>query len=95
LPFQKVLTSSTVMLALSFGKPVIAPRLGCIPYVLEGTDNLLYDPTAESGLLHAMQQALQMDLEQVGRGNLQRAAQFDWDTIAQKTRNVYERCLHR
>jgi len=80
-------------LAMSFGKPVIAPRLGCIPYVLEGTDNLLYDPTAESGLLHAMQQALQMDLEQVGRGNLQRAAQFDWDTIAKATREVYKQCL--
>jgi len=35
LPFQDILTSSTVILAMSFGKPIIAPRLGCVAELLE------------------------------------------------------------
>lgn len=33
-PFRKVLNSGSVMLAMSFGSPIIAPRLGSIPEVV-------------------------------------------------------------
>jgi len=93
LPYQEVLTSGGVLLAMSFGKAVIAPRLGCIPEVLDNGGAFLYDPRREDGLLHAMRQALNADLAAMGRHNLERARQCSWDEIAQKTYAVYGRCL--
>jgi glycosyltransferase involved in cell wall biosynthesis len=93
LPFKKVLTSGSLMLALSFGRPIIAPRLGCVSDVLEGTNNLMYDPDIPGGLYRAMQAALQMNLDYIGQKNLQHVRQFDWDAIAQTTHRVYEQCL--
>lgn len=93
LPFQDVLTSSSVLLAMSFAKAVIAPRLGCIAEVLDNQGAFLYDPDHEDGLLRAMRQALNADLAAIGRHNYERAKQFDWDEIARKTYEVYQRCL--
>lgn len=93
LPYQDVLNSGGVLLAMSFGKAVIAPRLGCIPEVLDDLGALLYEPDSENGLLHALCKALDADLAAMGRHNLERARQFAWQEIAEKTYQVYRRCL--
>jgi beta-1,4-mannosyltransferase len=93
LPYRDVLNSGGVLLAMSFGKAVIAPRLGCIPEVLDDLGALLYEPDSENGLLHALRQALEADLAAMGRHNLERARQLAWQDIAEKTYQVYRRCL--
>jgi glycosyltransferase involved in cell wall biosynthesis len=35
LPYQRVLTSGAAVLAMSFGKPCIAPRTGCVTDILK------------------------------------------------------------
>jgi glycosyltransferase involved in cell wall biosynthesis len=53
-PYLEVLTSGTAMLALSFGRPVIAPRIGFLKDVVVDGCGVLYDPTAPDGLINAM-----------------------------------------
>ncbi len=82
-----------VILGMSFAKPLIAPAIGCIPDVLDAEGSFLYDPSDKEGLLKAMQLALGADLTEMGNHNLQLAKQLQWDDIAKKTFNIYEKCL--
>ena len=54
LPFEDVLTSGSAILALSFGRPVVAPRLGCLMEVIHGDSGVLYDVSDTHGLENAM-----------------------------------------
>jgi len=96
LPYRDILTSGAALLAMSFGKPIIAPRLGCLAEVIdEGAGGFLYDPDDGGGLLQAMQQAVSADLSVMGQYNFQRAQEFDWSKIAEMTLEVYRRCVKR
>lgn len=95
LPYRDILTSGAVILAMSFGKPAIAPAIGCIPDVLDNKGSFLYDPSAKDGLLRAMQLALDADLIKMGEHNFELAKQLRWDDIAKRTYEVYEECLAR
>jgi len=66
LPFARILTSSSAMLALTFGKPVIVPRIGCLPELIGNESGWLYSPDAKDGLYSAMRAALQDDIKQKG-----------------------------
>lgn len=91
LPFDDVLTSGSVVLALSFGRPVIAPRLGCIPETVGDCDDLLYDPDEPDALADALERALSADLDELGRRSADRATELDWEEIGQRTAAIYER----
>lgn len=93
LPFQNILTSSTVLLAMSFGKALIVPRLGCIPETLNEQGAFLYDPQAKDGLLEAMANSLEANFQQMGRYNYQKVKTYHWDKVAQDTIEVYKRCF--
>jgi len=54
LPFAKILTSGTAHLAMSFGKPVIVPRTGCLPEMVESGAGWLFDPGDTSSLIEVM-----------------------------------------
>lgn len=95
LPFEDVLSSSSVVLAMSFGKTVIAPPIGCVADTLEGTGNVVYDPAAENGLRGALEKALTLDLDHIGAENLRQSIENDWGTVAQKTTEVYRRARAR
>ena len=55
LPFEDVLTSGSAILALSFGRPVVAPRLGCLMEVVREDCGVLYEAGNAHGLEHGMQ----------------------------------------
>ena len=94
-PYRDVLTSGAVILAMSFGKTCIAPRMGCIQEILDDSGAFLYNPDIEEGLFQAMNSALQnsADLVRMGEYNQKSAAQWTWDSIAEKTLDVYRQCL--
>jgi beta-1,4-mannosyltransferase len=92
LPYQEIMTSGTVLLAMSFGKPVITPRLGGIPEAL-GDEWGMYAVSDKEGLLRMMKQALHIDLQTIGHRNLARAKKMDWEMIAQETCRVYQKSL--
>ena len=91
-PYQDVLTSGAVILAMSFGKAGIAARLGCICDVLDESGGLLYDARHPDGLRSALQTALEQPerLKQMGHYNRERARAWNWETVAQATKQVYD-----
>lgn len=58
-PFKAIWGSSSVVLALSYGVPVVAPDTGMLPeYVQEGDTGFLYDPEARGALAAKMKEAM-------------------------------------
>ena len=54
LPFVATTTSGSLILALWWGKPVIASAFGCLPTTVRENAGILYDPEQEDGLCQAM-----------------------------------------
>jgi glycosyltransferase involved in cell wall biosynthesis len=94
LPYKNILTSGAVILAMSFGKPVIAPSIGCIQDVLDKTGSFLYVTSDDEGLIKAMGCALDTNLKNMGEHNFELVKQLRWDDIAKRTYEVYEKCLN-
>lgn len=93
LPFKDILTSGSAILSMSFGKPIIIPISGCMSDTLDEKNNFMYSKTEEDGLFNAMLKALNennVDLENMGKHNLEIAEQLSWDNIAKKTCDIYE-----
>lgn len=92
-PFKKILTSGGIFLAMSFGKPIIAPRLGCIPETIDEKGAFLYNPKKMDGLLNALEKAIENrdKLKKMGEYNIKLANKFEWKTIAIETKKIYDR----
>jgi glycosyltransferase involved in cell wall biosynthesis len=94
-PYQDILTSGAVILAMSFGKACIAPRMGCIAEILDDNGAFFYDRHDESGLMKAIQLAKNKhsDLLHMGEYNLKLAQNYTWEHIAEMTFKIYQQCL--
>jgi glycosyltransferase involved in cell wall biosynthesis len=88
-PFREILTSGSAILALSHGRPIVAPAMGCLPQTLPGDASFLYDPDAEDGLTGAMRWALSADLRVMGAHAFDYAESLDWGPIAAETSELY------
>lgn len=89
LPFSDLLTSGSTMLAMSFGKPVVVPGIGCVDELITGDCGFTFDPGADGDLQATLERALEADLETVGRNNYERATAFSWDPIGDETAKMY------
>lgn len=94
-PYRDILTSGAIVLAMSFGKACIAPRLGCISEVLDGRGGFVYDSGNQNGLLEAMRKAVseKSNLSNMGNYNFSLAQKLNWADIADQTLDVYQHCL--
>ncbi|WP_414620693.1 glycosyltransferase family 4 protein [Calothrix sp. CCY 0018] len=94
-PYQEILTSGAVFLAMSFSKPCIAPRNCCLGEVLDHDGAFLYNSDCQDGLLQAMEYVInnQSKLINMGKHNLQLAEQFNWSKVADMTIKLYRNCL--
>ncbi|MFV2065218.1 MAG: glycosyltransferase family 4 protein, partial [Chloroflexota bacterium] len=89
LPFRNILTSGSAILALSHGRPVIAPSMGCLPQTLPADASILYEPDATDGLSVALKIAAAANLEQMGERARAYADTLDWGPIAARTAELY------
>jgi len=88
LPFDSILNSGSVLLALSFDRMVIAPRLGSLPEIHSKVGSRwlrLYDGPLTTELLEQARAA------QSAAGSSQRPdlSAFEWTTIAARTLDLY------
>ncbi len=90
LPLRETTTTSTALLALSFGRPLLAPHLGMIR-VLPPETGFYYDPLSPGGLLESMRDALgeRTDLLRRGQAGREYSDGLSWDAIAASTRRLY------
>lgn len=86
LPFKKITTSGSMMLALSFGKPVIYPN----KYFQELPRNIGYDYEHITQLYLLIEKASK-DTELLLKGNnaLKYANEFEWSKLAKNTLAIY------
>lgn len=90
LPFTRVATSSSVLLALAFGKPLVVPRLPTIAETLgDPAPALYYEPNERDGLSRALETAATLDLAPLVALAAARAGRFDWAAIGRATRATY------
>ena len=91
LPYKIFTTSGVALLAMSFKRACIAPNKDFFSDTVGDSGGFLYDPTQEDGILQAMHSALKNkdQLIEMGQRNYQQAKEWDWNTIAEKTFQIY------
>jgi glycosyltransferase involved in cell wall biosynthesis len=89
LPVRDILTSGSAILALSHGRPVIAPAMGCLPGTLPADATFLYDADDDGALAGAMREAAGADLATMGTRARTWADSLEWGPIAQRTAELY------
>ncbi|HLY39427.1 MAG TPA: hypothetical protein VKU61_15390, partial [Candidatus Binatia bacterium] len=89
LPYRAVLSSGAAMLALSFGRGIVAPRVGCLAELERTGAAILYDPAVADGLAAALRRALDADAAALGERARRFARSLSWDAIARRHLAVY------
>lgn len=92
-PFRKVLNSSSVIVAMSFGLPLVAPEMGCIPHVVPRGAAEFYDASQHGGLRQALERIREADLAAMSRESRLGAQRLSWDEAAQQLKQLYEEVL--
>lgn len=90
-PCKRITNSGSVLLGLSFGKPVIFPTIGSLQDLPEEVGFPYVSPDRD-GLSHAMQKALSLDPKRItilGENAYHYVESLSWTTIAQETILVY------
>ena len=95
LPYKHIFTSGAALLAMAFGKAVIAPRIGCMAELLDSAGAFLYDSGDPEGLMHCLQRATRerVRLADMGRHNFAQARALTWEDMAAHTASIYRDCL--
>lgn len=89
LPFTNILTSGSLILAMSYQKPIIAPRQGGITETLNQAASLVYDSRDFQGLEKALKASTEIDLTELSNQIKIACDRLDWHKIAQQTAQVY------
>jgi glycosyltransferase involved in cell wall biosynthesis len=99
LPYRRIDQSGVLMTALAFGKPVIATKVGGFPEIIkDGVHGYLVNPGNVDELAQVMEMILSQPatawrmgkaVEELAKGEL------SFDTIANKTVQVYRRLINR
>jgi len=94
-PYRAIVTSGTVMLAMSLGRPVIAPRLpGLLEWLDDDRNALLYDPSTEGSLDGCLRRALELgpaDWLRLRQGARDEALRHPWEPV----HTLFNGLLHR
>lgn len=86
LPYKEVLTSGTVLLAMSFGKPIIACGQGSILDVLSPEVGIAFSPNTPEALASAIARARVMQFR--SETIREHARHFDWERSAEAAAEV-------
>jgi len=89
LPFRHVLNSGSVLLAMGFGKAVVAPDIGLIPFRLCQQPQFLFNE--QIGLETILEKTERLSLEElkeIGLENRRQAQRYTWDDFAQFVLNL-------
>lgn len=93
LPFEKILTSGSLILAMSYNKPIIAPRTDGIVETLGLADCLLYECQDHQGLVKSLKASTEIDLDKLSDLVRNECDKLSWDDIGIKTHHIYEQLL--
>lgn len=81
-PFQHTQTSGSLMLALTYGCPVIAPAIATIPEYLDAHSSVLFHPDRPGDLLRALRDAAAAPLDTMAEAARRQADSYTWAAMA-------------
>ncbi len=90
LPFENILTSGSLLLAMSYAKPIIVPQSPGTVETLGSATDLVYDSKDKLGLLQAIQKGTRSDLAVLSEQVKQACSRSNWQTVGHKTQQVYQ-----
>lgn len=95
-PFTSITTSSSVILAMSFGKPVIAPLIGDIRDMPKNTGIYYHVTNNQSALSDLMRSVInnRNKITSMGKKAYQYIEKNTWDRSASLTFNLYQKQLN-
>jgi glycosyltransferase involved in cell wall biosynthesis len=91
--FREVLTSGSVILAMSYGLPIVAPALGCLPELVTPLAGLLYDPDDPTALGRVLCSIKEKNQTEMGAEARRIANSLRWADIARQTATIYRDCV--
>lgn len=98
LPFERILTSGSLHLAITYCKPIVAPRIGSVVEMLRDAGGFLYEVADTDGLRDALVNCARADAAEIESYrqamNAVRGSLLDWADVARATLAVYERVRH-
>lgn len=89
LPYSDILNSGAAILAMSFGKALIAPKIGSLTELLDEKGGVFFNPTEQDGLIKAIKKARTLNVKEMGKYNFEKIQRYDWDSIARETSEIY------
>ncbi|MHB1213704.1 MAG: glycosyltransferase family 4 protein [Thiobacillus sp.] len=88
-PFRNTQTSGSLMLALSYGCPVIAPAIATLPEYVGSDSGILFDPSKPGDLARSIAEIAHAPLSQMAVHARQRAESLSWNEMAAVHYTVY------
>lgn len=89
LPFTSILTSTSTILAMSFARPVIAPRMGCLPELLEPDAGWLYETEGKQTIMGCLKLAANCDYSNMGHKAYQKISAYNVNQFISDTMKCY------
>lgn len=89
LPYQEITTPGSMLLFMSFGKPIIVPNLEPIKEIL-GEEGIYYKVENNESLKNAIINSKNLDLKKISRRVLKKTREYNWEKIVRKTVKVYK-----
>jgi len=77
LPFKKIENSGSTILAMGFGKPIVGPQKGILPFRLKNQKELLYDSDLSESL-NLLSTINKSRLEEFGALNKEELKKYKW-----------------
>jgi glycosyltransferase involved in cell wall biosynthesis len=95
LPFRQILNSGSLLLAMSFGKCVVAPKTGSIPEIACGEGWFGYNAEDAAGLAHGLREALDCrDLPAREKKVFAHTREnYGWDAVAARAGRLYRNIM--
>ena len=94
-PFHYTHTSGSVMLALSFGKPMIVPRIPAITEYVDDRMAVFFEPKNKNALEKALIDALHCDLTKKGIAAEIQSKTFSWQKFVNLHIEAYGEAVER
>jgi glycosyltransferase involved in cell wall biosynthesis len=87
-PYQRILSSATILTAMGMGSAIIAPEMGILPDYCDEKGSILYNSNEKNALQSTLEKSLNLPAETMGDYNKQKVKKFDWKEISTDTINV-------
>lgn len=92
---DRIMMSGSVMLALTFGLPVVAPPAGCLPEVVPESDAFWYEPDDAVSLREALRSVRQRPAVRSRRPGRGLDGCHDRESVGRRLASVYDRVVGR